>query len=99
MPNPLVIDRALMLRLAELARLQVPADRLPILRERLERIVAAFQSLQDADDAGPPPSPPSVAPLRLRADEPGPALPTAMVFANAPARAGDHFVVPRVVEG
>jgi aspartyl-tRNA(Asn)/glutamyl-tRNA(Gln) amidotransferase subunit C len=96
MANPPTIDRALMLQLADLARLHIPQERLPALRDRLERIVAAFSALEDADTSCHPPHPPL--PLRLRPDVAGPGLPLSEVFANAPQRAGDSFVVPRVVD-
>ncbi len=96
MPNPPSIDRALMQRLADLARLHLAADRQAVLRERLERIVAAFSALQEAAPAdGTVPTPRA---LPLRADVAEPPLPPAQVLANAPRQAGDCFVVPRVVD-
>lgn len=96
MPNPVTIDRALMQHLADLARLHIPAERLPVLRERLERIVGAFQALQEADATALVATP--VAGTPLRADVAEPPLPVATVLANAPQQAGDAFVVPRVID-
>lgn len=96
MPNPLSIDRALMQHLADLARLHIPTERQALLRERLERIVAAFSALQEAaptgDAAGTAPS------LPLRADAIEPPLPVDTVLANAPQHAAGSFVVPRVID-
>lgn len=96
MPHPVSIDRQLMQHLADLARLHIPAERLPLLRERLERIVAAFQTLQDAELTTPAPGPRPGTPLRD--DRTEPPLPVATVLANAPQQAGDAFVVPRVID-
>lgn len=96
MPNPPSIDRALMQHLADLARLHIPAERLPPLRERLERIVAAFSALQA--DSGPGAPPAGEPPLRLRADVVEPPLALDMVLANAPQQAAGAFVVPRVID-
>jgi aspartyl/glutamyl-tRNA(Asn/Gln) amidotransferase C subunit len=102
MPNPPSIDRMLMQHLAELARLHIPAERQNVLRERLERVVAAFSALQDADLAPATPSadsPRASGPvLELRPDVVEPPLPVATVLANAPQQAAAAFVVPRVID-
>ncbi len=99
MPNPPAIDRALMLRLADLARLHIPAERLPSLRARLERIVAAFSALQTI--GGIPASAVTGAPtagLPTRPDVASAPLAPASVLQNAPQQAGGSFLVPRVIE-
>jgi aspartyl-tRNA(Asn)/glutamyl-tRNA(Gln) amidotransferase subunit C len=96
MPNPPSIDRAEIQHLADLARLHIPAERHAVLRERLERIVAAFSALQEGgaiQDATT-----DERALALRADVAEPPLTPAQVLANAPQQAGDCFVVPRVIE-
>jgi len=95
-PTPPAVDRALIEHLAGLARLFLPADRHEALTQRLERIVAAFGSLEDVADVAVRPMPD--AECALRADVPGPALAVNEVLANAPAAAANCFVVPRVVE-
>jgi aspartyl/glutamyl-tRNA(Asn/Gln) amidotransferase C subunit len=96
MPNPPPVDRTLLLHLADLARLHLSPERLPILRERLERIIAAFSGLDDVvPDAA---TPHAAAACRLRADRIEPPLPTATVLANSPATAGSSFLVPRVID-
>jgi Asp-tRNA(Asn)/Glu-tRNA(Gln) amidotransferase C subunit len=95
MPDPLAIDRALMMRLADQARLHLPPERLAALGARLERIVAAFGTLRAEAGAG------AVADARvlpLRADVEGDPLPVETVLANAPQAAGGQFVVPRVID-
>jgi aspartyl-tRNA(Asn)/glutamyl-tRNA(Gln) amidotransferase subunit C len=96
MPNPPAIDRTAIQHLADLARLHIPAERHAVLRERLERIVAAFSALQEGgamQDAAT-----AEGALPLRADVAEPPLPLAQVLANAPQQAGDCFVVPRVID-
>ncbi len=99
MPNPPAIDRALMLHLADLARLHIPAERLPSLRARLERIVSAFSALQTVDGVSSRPAP-AFGDLGLptRPDVAGAPLAPAIVLQNAPQQAGGSFVVPRVIE-
>lgn len=94
MATPPTIDRALMQHLAELARLHVPAERAATLRQRLERIVAAFSALQPAEAGGEA----AAKELRLRPDVAGAPLPVTTVLANAPQQAANTFVVPRVVD-
>jgi len=98
MPAP-TIDRALLCRLEEMARLHIPADRLPVVRERLQRIVEAFAALRDLATAGVDPTPAwTPAPSPLRPDQPGPVLTPSAVLANAPQHAAGCFLVPRVVD-
>lgn len=96
MPNPPSIDRAAIQHLADLARLHIPAERHQVLRERLERIVAAFSALQEGGATAEEPG--DRCALPLRADVPGPVLRPAEVLANAPKHAGDCILVPRVID-
>lgn len=93
-----VIDRNLVLRLAELARLHVPTERLATVLANAQRVVDAFGALRELPVA---PTEPDAggATLRLRDDVAEPPLPLDDVLANAPRTAGGMFVVPRVVEG
>ena len=98
MPAP-TIDRALLRTLEEMARLHLPAERLAVVRERLQRIVLAFEALRDLPTAGVEPAPPPLAPPPCwRADQTGPVLTPEQVLANAPRSAAGCFLVPRVVE-
>lgn len=92
------IDRALLQRLADLARLHVPAERQAEMLQNMQRVTAAFDALQDLrEPAGEAAA--ALAPAPLRADEAETALTRDSVLANAPQVAADMFVVPRVVEG
>lgn len=98
MPAP-TIDRALLCRLEEMARLHIPTDRLAVVRERLQRIVDAFEALRDLRTAGvEPTSHAQPSPTPLRQDLPGPVLAPMAVLANAPRSAAGCFLVPRVVD-
>jgi aspartyl-tRNA(Asn)/glutamyl-tRNA(Gln) amidotransferase subunit C len=99
MPSPIEFDRTTIQHLAELARLHLPADRLPVLRQRLQRLVDAFGALGElplpnpADQLGEP-----QAALVLRPDVPLPPLSPEQALANAPQQAAGAFLVPRVVD-
>jgi aspartyl/glutamyl-tRNA(Asn/Gln) amidotransferase C subunit len=94
MPNSPELDRDALQHLANLARLHLTSERLPLLRARLQRLVAAFGALpQGSTEAavfGPG--------LPLRDDVAGTPLPTAAALANAPQQAAGAFLVPRVVD-
>ena len=88
--------------LTQLARLHLPADRLPVLRQRLQRLVDAFGALGElplpnADQQGGQPVEPQAA-LLLRPDVPLPPLSPEQALANAPQQAAGAFLVPRVVD-
>lgn len=94
--HPVAIDRALLEHLAKLARLHLPPGREEVLRQRLERIVAAFSTLQQVATTAAPRT--AASPPHLRPDLPEPPMAPADVLANAPAQAGQCFLVPRVVD-
>ncbi|WP_420460594.1 Asp-tRNA(Asn)/Glu-tRNA(Gln) amidotransferase subunit GatC [Neolewinella sp.] len=92
------VDDALVLRLAKLAKLAPPPERVEQLRGDLVRILDMVEKLNDLDLDG-------VQPLRyvtdseqvLRPDTVGPHLDRATALANAPDSDGEYFRVPRVL--
>jgi len=108
MPKPLPIDTALIEHLGELARLRLPVDRLPELRDKLQQLVDAFSVLSEADFGSVTTAHPTgserdqstrtVTPGQLRDDLAETPPSVAEVLANAPQTAADCFVVARVVE-
>lgn len=102
-PNPPTqpeIDPQMLIRLAALARLELPTSRVAELTSQLGRLVAAFADLAAADFGGVheiPPTPGALA-TPLRDDEPGTPLRPEQALANAPRQANDCFVVPRVID-
>lgn len=98
MAIPPVVDRALLQRLAEMARLHVPAERQGHVLHSMKRVVEAFDALRDLPDLpGNSLDPATAAPLRADVEELS--LPLEEVLANARHTAAGMFVVPRVVEG
>ena len=84
---------------AHLARLELPADELAAYTGQLNAIVGYVDQLQQVNTDGVEPL---AHPLDLhdvfRPDEPRPSLPTDAVLANAPARKGDYYGVPAVLD-
>ncbi len=86
-------------KIARLARLAVPEDRLPALGQDLNRILSFVEQLQAVDTQGvvPMASPtPMAAPLRE--DEVTDGEIPDKVTANAPESIHNFYVVPKVVE-
>lgn len=98
MAAPPTIDRALLLRLADLARLHVPAERQGHVLRSMQRVVEAFDALRDLTEL-PGAGDASAAATPLRPDTAEPPLPLDEVLANARQTAAGMFVVPRVVDG
>ncbi len=94
----MTVDEELVLRLADLAKLAVPAAQIGNLRNDLENILAMVEKLNELDLDG-------VAPLRyvtdveqtLRPDKVGSHLKRSTALDNAPDRDGEYFRVPRVI--
>jgi aspartyl-tRNA(Asn)/glutamyl-tRNA(Gln) amidotransferase subunit C len=84
---------------AHLARLEVSADEIATITPQLQAIVAYVDQLRQVDTEGVEPL---AHPLPLqnvfRDDEPAPSLPVDAALANAPARQGDFYRVPAVLE-
>jgi aspartyl-tRNA(Asn)/glutamyl-tRNA(Gln) amidotransferase subunit C len=93
------LDEATVARVARLARIAVPETELAPLAEELSRILEWIEQLNEVDTAGVPPMTSVVAmKLALRADEVTDGGRAEDILRNAPAREGDYFVVPKVVE-
>ncbi len=97
-PSP---DRRLVRQLAELARIDLDAADAPSvddLVEHLREMLAWIEQLDTVDvDGVEPLVQPVDIPLRLRPDVAMPASGADAVLGGAPARAGDCFVVPRII--
>lgn len=84
---------------AHLARLELSEHELTAIARDLSAIVEYVNQLQSVNTDG-------VAPLAhaveltnvFRADEPSPSLPVDQALANAPARKGDFYAVPAVLD-
>jgi aspartyl-tRNA(Asn)/glutamyl-tRNA(Gln) amidotransferase subunit C len=94
------MDESTLADLAALARLRLPESARKHLVGQIETLLHHFAMLQDVSTDGVEASAyPTRIPHRLRPDRAEPPLPPEEVLANAPARRGGCFLVPRVIEG
>jgi len=93
------IDAATVRRIAHLARMTVADDEVEHLRGEINSILAFVEQLSDVDVEGVEPMT-SVTPMQMktRQDVVNDGGDAERVLQNAPAREGDFFVVPKVVE-
>jgi aspartyl-tRNA(Asn)/glutamyl-tRNA(Gln) amidotransferase subunit C len=95
----MAIDAATVKKVANLARIREPEERLETLAAELNGILAWIEQLNEVDTEGVEPMTSVVdAKLPLRADvvsEPGD---PARILANAPKTERNFFIVPKVVE-
>ena len=93
------LDRAAVLRIAELARIEVPEAELDHLAAELDHIMTWVEQLNEVDVSQVEPMT-SVLPTRLkrRADEVTDGGIRDKILANAPRSERGFFVVPKVVE-
>ncbi|HEY1224194.1 MAG TPA: Asp-tRNA(Asn)/Glu-tRNA(Gln) amidotransferase subunit GatC [Brevundimonas sp.] len=95
----MAIDVATVRKVAHLARIKTPEDRLEPLAAELNGILAWIEQLDEVDVTGIEPMTSNVAqPLRLRDDVVSDGGKVADVLKNAPKSADGFFVVPKVVE-
>ncbi len=86
-------------KVANLARLALPAERIPALEAELSSILRFVEQLSEVDTQGVEPMTSVVAMTqRLRPDAVREGDQAAQVLANAPDRVADFFAVPKVVE-
>jgi aspartyl-tRNA(Asn)/glutamyl-tRNA(Gln) amidotransferase subunit C len=93
------VDNATVRRIARLARIAVAEEEVEHLCGELNAMLAFVEQLAEVDVAGVEPMT-SVMPMKMRqrADQVTDGGIAADILANAPARQGDFFVVPKVVE-
>ena len=95
----MAIDAATVRRIAHLARIKTPEDRLEPLAQELNGILNWIEQLDQVDVEGVEPMTSNVAqPLRLRDDVVTDGDKRDAVLSNAPKSADGFFVVPKVVE-
>jgi aspartyl-tRNA(Asn)/glutamyl-tRNA(Gln) amidotransferase subunit C len=93
------VDADTVRRIAHLARIKVAEDEVEHLRGELNSILAFVEQLAEVDVTGVEPMT-SVIPMEMkkRADVVTDGGDPEAVLKNAPARQGDFFLVPKVVE-
>ena len=95
----MAIDAETVRKVAHLARIKTPDDRLEPLAGELNGIMAWIDQLSEVDVEGVEPMTSNVAqPLRLREDVVTDGAKVEAVLSNAPKAADGFFVVPKVVE-
>ncbi|PZO05087.1 MAG: Asp-tRNA(Asn)/Glu-tRNA(Gln) amidotransferase GatCAB subunit C [Alphaproteobacteria bacterium] len=95
----MAIDAATVRKVAHLARIKTPDDRLEPLAAELNGILSWIEQLAEVDVDGVEPMTSNVAQaLRLRDDAVTDGGKVADIMANAPRSADGFFVVPKVVE-
>ncbi len=95
----MAIDAETVRKVAHLARIKTPDDRLEPLAQELNGILAWIEQLQEVDVTGVEPMTSNVAqPLRMRDDVVTDGGKVEVVLSNAPKSADGFFVVPKVVE-
>ena len=95
----MAIDAATVRRVAKLARIREPEERLEPLAQELSSILGWIEQLGEVDTDGVEPMASAVAvKLPLREDVVTDGGDSGAILANAPAKADGFFVVPKVVE-
>jgi aspartyl-tRNA(Asn)/glutamyl-tRNA(Gln) amidotransferase subunit C len=95
----MAIDAATVRKVAHLARIKTPEDRLEPLAQELNGILQWIEQLNEVDVDGVEPMTSNVAqPLRMRDDVVTDGDKIADVLSNAPKSADGFFVVPKVVD-
>jgi len=95
----MAIDKATVLRIAKLARIEVSDEATDGLADELNAILAWVEQLSEVDTEGVEPMSSVVAvALPQRADVVGVAVPREDLLAHAPNAEDGFFVVPKVIE-
>jgi aspartyl-tRNA(Asn)/glutamyl-tRNA(Gln) amidotransferase subunit C len=95
----MAIDAATVRKVARLARIAEPEERIEPLAKELSGIMAWIEQLNEVDTDGVEPMTSAVAAtLPMREDVVSEGGVPDRVLSNAPKRSGDFFVVPKVVE-
>ena len=95
----MAIDAETVRKVAHLARIKTPDERLEPLAGELNGIMAWIDQLNEVDVVGVEPMTSNVAqPLRLREDVVTDGARVEAVLSNAPKSADGFYVVPKVVE-
>ena len=95
----MAIDAATVRRVAKLARIREPEERLEPLAQELSSILGWIEQLGEVDTDGVEPMASAVAvKLPLREDVVTDGGDAGAILSNAPAKSNGFFVVPKVVE-
>ena len=90
-----MLDRAQVLHVARLARLDLNDDEVDRMATELSKVLDHIEAIRELDLEGVPPTSHVIDVVNvLRADEPTPSLPREVILAAAPEPVNDGFGVP-----
>ena len=84
------------MRLAKLAKLSIPEDKVEEFRKKMEDIIQMVENLPDLDTQGSLVDPTDT--MELRKDEVQPSFPRDEMLRNAPYTAAGCILIPKVVD-
>ena len=84
------------MRLAKLAKLSIPEDKVEEFRKKMEDIIRMVENLPDLDTQGSLVDPTNT--MELRKDEVQPSFPRNEMLQNAPYTAAGCILIPKVVD-
>ena len=84
------------MRLAKLAKLSIPEDKVEEFRKKMEDIIQMVENLPDLDTEGSLVDPSNT--MELRKDEVQPSFPRNEMLQNAPYTAAGCILIPKVVD-
>ncbi len=84
------------MRLAKLAKLSIPEDKVEEFRKKMEDIIRMVENLPDLDTEGSLVDPADT--MELRKDEVKPSFPRNEMLRNAPYTAAGCILIPKVVD-
>ena len=93
-----MVDRQWVLKIANLARLQLKEEEIEVFQEQLGDILSFIDQLKELDTENVEPYTQKAKTTPMRKDEPRPSLDREKALMNAPEKDGEFFIVPRVVE-
>ncbi|GAB4303262.1 MAG: Asp-tRNA(Asn)/Glu-tRNA(Gln) amidotransferase subunit GatC [Desulfuromonadia bacterium] len=95
----MVLTKSDVKKVARLARLALSDQEIEELTPQLAAIIGYVETMNELDTTSVEPTSHAV-PMSnaLREDRVTPSLPVEELLANAPARLGDYFLVPKVIE-
>ena len=93
-----MVDRQWVLKIANLARLQLKEEEIEVFQKQLGDILSFIDQLKELDTENVEPYTQKAKTTPMREDEPRPSLDREKALMNAPEKDGEFFIVPRVVE-
>jgi aspartyl-tRNA(Asn)/glutamyl-tRNA(Gln) amidotransferase subunit C len=93
-----MIDRETVLKVAQLAKLELSDEEVELFSKQLADILNFVDQMKEVDTEGVPPFVLDYGETPMREDIPQPSLPKEEIEKNAPEFENGYFVVPRIFE-